>query len=67
MNITDNFLNELDKVYNATVPPAVLAKAKRSLQDYLCVALAGANAQAENIVNAATEQAERALADAKAR
>lgn len=49
MNITDNFLNELDKVYNAAVPPAVLAKAKRSLQDYLCVALAGANAQRDNL------------------
>ena len=35
MNITDNFLDEPDRIYNTPVPPAVMAKAKRSVQDYM--------------------------------
>lgn len=45
MNLTDRFLAEIDAVHTKPLPPQVLAKAKRSLQDYLCVTLAGANAQ----------------------
>ncbi len=42
MNLTNQFLAQLETVYSKPIPPQVYAKAKRALQDYLCVTLAGA-------------------------
>lgn len=47
MNLTEQFLERIDEVRMKPLPPHVIRKAKRSLQDYLCVTLAGAKAQAE--------------------
>ena len=49
MNITDNFLKTINELYNAPVPPQVLSKAKRAMQDYLCVTLAGAYTQRDKL------------------
>lgn len=49
MNLSDQFLSEIDSVYSKPVPPHVLAKAKRALLDYLCVTIAGAYAQREKL------------------
>lgn len=49
MNLTDQFLDRIEQVRSKPFPPEVLKKAKRSLQDYLCVTLAGARAQQEKL------------------
>ncbi len=49
MNITDNFLKTIDELYNVPIPPQVLSKAKRAMQDYLCVTLAGAYTQRDKL------------------
>lgn len=44
MNLTEHFLNEIDSIRKKEIPQHVIAKAKRALQDYICVTLAGAEA-----------------------
>ncbi len=51
MNLTDNFLSEIDAVRKNAIPSHVLKKAKRSLLDYLCVTLAGAKANQNKIAS----------------
>ncbi len=41
MNLTDQFLESIDKVACAPFPDSVLRKAKRALLDYICVTVAG--------------------------
>ena len=47
MNQSKTFLDSINNVYTAPVPDAVLARAKRSLLDYLAVTCAGAAFQKE--------------------
>lgn len=49
MNRSIEFLNAIDTVWKAEVPPEVMARAKRSLLDYLAVTCAGAKFQADKL------------------
>ena len=49
MNRSIAFLNAIDQVWKTAVPAEVLARAKRSLLDYLAVTCAGAAFQAEKL------------------
>lgn len=65
MNLTEQFLNEIDSVRNRKIPQNVIAKAKRAMQDYLCVTLAGAYSQREKLA-AYFDFAEAEMGDYKA-
>ena len=49
MNKSIVFLNEIDKVNKAPIPPEVMARARRSLLDYLAVTCAGAAFQRDKL------------------
>lgn len=49
MNRSIEFLNAIDTVWKAEVPSEVMARAKRSLLDYLAVTCAGAKFQADKL------------------
>ena len=49
MNRSIEFLNAIDGVWKTEVPPEVMARAKRSLLDYLAVTCAGAKFQADKL------------------
>lgn len=49
MNVSENFFNEIDKVAKLELPTDVMARAKRSLLDYLAVTCAGAKFQEEKL------------------
>ena len=49
MNVSEKFFNEIDKVAKLEIPAAVMARAKRSLLDYLAVTCAGAKFQEEKL------------------
>lgn len=49
MNQSQEFLRAIDTVWEATMPEAVMARAKRSLLDYLAVTCAGAAFQREKL------------------
>ena len=49
MNRSIEFLNAIDTVWKTEVPPEVMARAKRSLLDYLAVTCAGAKFQADKL------------------
>lgn len=49
MNLIHNFLNRIDKLAQNPIPDKVMARAKESLLDYICVTLAGAKYQEEKI------------------
>ena len=49
MNRSEAFLCEIDKIYRKELPAEVLARAKRSLQDYLAVTCAGTAFQKDKL------------------
>ena len=49
MNKSVEFLEMIDRVWNAPIPEEVMARARRSLLDYLAVACAGAEFQKEKL------------------
>jgi len=49
MNRSIEFLSEIDKVRNMQIPEPVMARARRSLQDYLAVTCAGAAFQRDKL------------------
>lgn len=49
MNLTEDFLKRIDSVQKRKIPHNVIEKTKRAMQDYLCVTLAGANAQRKKL------------------
>lgn len=49
MNISEKYIFDIDKVANLPIPEAVMARAKRSLLDYLAVTCAGAAFQSEKL------------------
>jgi len=49
MNRSIEFLGEIDKVRNMQIPEPVMARARRSLQDYLAVTCAGAAFQRDKL------------------
>lgn len=49
MNQSTEYLNMVDGVWNAPVPDAVMARARKSLLDYLAVTCAGAKFQKEKL------------------
>ena len=49
MNRSIEFLNAIDGVWNATIPDNVMARARRSLLDYLAVTCAGAAFQKDKL------------------
>ncbi|MBD5156490.1 MAG: MmgE/PrpD family protein, partial [Butyrivibrio sp.] len=51
MNITTEFLSEIDKIRNKQIPEEVLSRARRSLLDYLAVTSAGAAFQEGKVRN----------------
>ena len=49
MNQSIAFLRELERVYTLPIPEDVLARARKSLLDYLAVTCAGARFQADKL------------------
>lgn len=49
MNISEKYFSDIDKVAELPIPDAVMARAKRSLLDYLAVTCAGAAFQSEKL------------------
>ena len=49
MNISEKYFFEIDKVAQKQIPDEVIARAKRSLLDYLAVTCAGAAFQREKL------------------
>ena len=49
MNKSIEFLKEIDRIWNTPVPEEVMARARRSLLDYLAVTCAGAEFQKEKL------------------
>ena len=51
MNKSVEFLEMIDRVWNAPIPEEVMARARRSLLDYLAVTCAGAEFQRDKLKN----------------
>lgn len=51
MNVSQTFFTEIDKIAKREVPAEVMARARRSLLDYLAVTCAGAAFQKEKLFN----------------
>ena len=49
MNISEQFLTAIDGIWQKNVPPEVMARARRSLLDYLAVTCAGAEFQKDKL------------------
>lgn len=49
MNVSQSFFYEIDKIANQKIPSAVMARARRSLLDYLAVTCAGTAFQKEKL------------------